>query len=82
QYMVERYVALAYSKSEMVDSSSLGGLDTLPRPSLSINKEEQQTTINKFNLDQKRPAVGLCPGAEFGPAKKWPETHYAEVATQ
>ncbi len=52
QYMVERYVALAYSKSEMVDSSSLGGLDTLPRPSLSINKEEQQTTINKFNLDQ------------------------------
>ncbi|MGR5471411.1 glycosyltransferase family 9 protein, partial [Vibrio astriarenae] len=26
--------------------------------------------------------VGLCPGAEFGPAKKWPETHYAEVATQ
>lgn len=31
QYMVERYVALAYPQSEMVDSSSLGGLETLPR---------------------------------------------------
>ncbi len=82
QYMVERYVALAYPKSEMVDSSSLGGLETLPRPRLTINEEEQQVTIQKFNLNQERSIIGLCPGAEFGPAKKWPETHYAEVATQ
>lgn len=25
--------------------------------------------------------VGLCPGAEFGPAKQWPTTHYAQVAS-
>jgi heptosyltransferase-2 len=24
----------------------------------------------------------LCPGAEFGPAKQWPEKHYAEVAAK
>ncbi|WP_045368153.1 lipopolysaccharide heptosyltransferase II [Vibrio campbellii] len=82
QYMVERYVALAYPKVEMLDSSSLGGLETLPRPSLSIDKKTQQGTLNKFSLDQTLPVIGLCPGAEFGPAKKWPETHYAEVATQ
>ncbi|PQJ65366.1 lipopolysaccharide heptosyltransferase II [Vibrio jasicida] len=81
QYMVERYVALAYPKVEMLDSSSLGGLETLPRPSLSIDKKTQQETLNKFSLDQTLPVIGLCPGAEFGPAKKWPETHYAEVAS-
>ncbi|GLR04687.1 lipopolysaccharide heptosyltransferase II [Vibrio hyugaensis] len=81
QFMVERYVALAYPQEEMIDSSSLGGLEILPRPSLFIDKKEQSEAIVKFNLNQEAPVVGLCPGAEFGPAKKWPETHYAEVAS-
>ncbi|WP_164684222.1 lipopolysaccharide heptosyltransferase II [Vibrio maerlii] len=81
QYMVERYVALAYPEQEMVNSESLGGLHTLPRPCLTIDKTVQQATLRKFNLSIDSKVLGLCPGAEFGPAKKWPETHYAEVAT-
>ncbi len=80
QFMVERYVALAHPKSDMIDSSSLGGLDTLPRPSLTIDDITQKAAIEKFSLDTTSTVIGLCPGAEFGPAKKWPETHYAEVA--
>ncbi|MFV0573838.1 MAG: lipopolysaccharide heptosyltransferase II [Vibrio sp.] len=80
QYMVERYVALAYPKSEMINSSSLGGLDNLPRPKLHIDSFTQKQTIEKFELDMSRQVVGLCPGAEFGPAKQWPAEHYAEVA--
>lgn len=80
QYMVERYVALAHPKNKMVDSSSLGGLENLPRPALTIDKNEQQKTAEKFNLTIDSSTIGLCPGAEFGPAKKWPEEHYAEVA--
>ncbi len=80
QYMVERYVALAYTKDEMVDSSSLGGLNTLPTPSLNVDSAVQELTLSKFDLNQQRRIVGLCPGAEFGPAKQWPVEHYATVA--
>lgn len=82
QYMVERYVALAHPKSEMIDSSSLGGLDNLPRPTLSIDLEVQKNTLDKFSLSFEKPVLGLCPGAEFGPAKQWPVEHYASVANE
>ncbi|PKG37741.1 lipopolysaccharide heptosyltransferase II [Psychromonas sp. Urea-02u-13] len=80
QYMVERYVALAHPKHEMINSESLGGLTNLPRPKLSINPEIQQATLTKFSLFRDKPILGLCPGAEFGPAKQWPVEHYANVA--
>ena len=82
QYMVERYVALAYPKQQMIDSSSLGGLDKIPRPSLFINKEEQKQTHQKFKLSENTKIIGLCPGAEFGPSKRWPENYYADVANE
>ncbi|EPS0984552.1 lipopolysaccharide heptosyltransferase II [Vibrio vulnificus] len=80
QYMVERYVALAHPRAEMLGSTSLGGLETLPRPKLLIDTNAQQQTLAKFELSKESKVIGLCPGAEFGPAKKWPERHYAEVA--
>lgn len=82
QYMVERYVALAHPKSAMVDSRSLGGLDKLPKPQLHIEPAIQQKTLAKFSLNTEMLAVGLCPGAEFGPAKQWPVEHYAVVANE
>ncbi|MBB1315791.1 lipopolysaccharide heptosyltransferase II [Aliivibrio sp. SR45-2] len=82
QYMVERYVALAHPKSEMINSESLGGLNNLPHPKLSIDADVQQTTLNKFSLSVTKPVLGLCPGAEFGPAKQWPVEHYAAVANE
>lgn len=80
QYMVERYVALAYAKNEMVGSASLGGLEKLPKPKLYIDAKVQTSTMEKFSLSRKLPIIGLCPGAEFGPAKQWPKEHYAAVA--
>ncbi len=82
QYMVERYVALAHPKAEMIDSISLGGLENLPRPALSIDAEVQKNTLEKFSLSLDKPVLGLCAGAEFGPAKQWPVEHYAAVANE
>jgi len=82
QYMVERYVSLAYPASEMTGSGCLGDIHDLPAPNLSIDEKQKQITLAKFSLSQETTVVGLCPGAEFGPAKRWPEQHYAEVAKQ
>ncbi|WP_261816468.1 lipopolysaccharide heptosyltransferase II [Vibrio gallicus] len=78
-FMAERYVALAHPKAEMRDSSSLGGLTNIPWPVLQLDNTLVRATANKFNLGLELPVVGLCPGAEFGPAKKWPTAHYAEL---
>ncbi|MEZ9699176.1 lipopolysaccharide heptosyltransferase II [Vibrio sp. 10N.261.46.E12] len=78
QYMVERYVALAYDKETMRQQVDL---DACPQPKLSIEESSQQAAILRLGLSQSKPVVGLCPGAEFGPAKRWPDKHYAEVAS-
>jgi heptosyltransferase-2 len=82
QYMVERYIALAHPKESMLCSQSLGGLSNLPHPKLQVIKVSQQLAFEKFNLTDDRKIIGLCPGAEFGPAKQWPIEHYAAVAEQ
>jgi heptosyltransferase-2 len=46
--------------------------DKLPKPKLLSTPPK---TISKK-------VVALCPGAEFGPSKRWPEEHYAEVANK
>lgn len=77
QYMVERYVALAYPKDSMLQQVKLANC---PRPALSVDPQAQQQALARHSLSTDRPAIGLCPGAEFGPAKRWPERHYAEIA--
>lgn len=77
QYMVERYVALAYSKQEVRD---LVSLEACPKPNLKIDQANLTETSISLSLNLKVPTIGICPGAEFGPAKRWPEEHYAKVA--
>ena len=53
----------------------------LPEPSLISNKEKALLTLHKLGV-VKTPnkILGLCPGAEYGEAKRWPAEYYAEVA--
>jgi heptosyltransferase-2 len=64
--MVERFIALTGEKLPIF------------HPKLTVKPATQ--TLQKFNITTDKPLVALCPGAEFGPSKRWPENYYAEVA--
>ncbi|MFW2576913.1 ADP-heptose--LPS heptosyltransferase RfaF [Serratia nevei] len=76
--MVQRYVALAYDKGRIQRADDLP--QPLLWPQLQVSYEEIADTTAAFNLTGSRPIVGFCPGAEFGPAKRWPHYHYAALA--
>jgi heptosyltransferase II len=50
----------------------------LPSPSLSFSREKMHSTMARFGI-AGRYAV-FCPGAEYGPAKRWP--YFRELAAQ
>ena len=50
------------------------------RPKLLAEPRNRTALCAKLRLDPARPVVALCPGAQFGPAKRWPAKHFAAVA--
>ena len=74
--MIERFMALGLAPGEELPTP-------YPVPGLEISKEVQAQTLEKYQLGSpSKPILALCPGAEFGPAKRWPENYYADVANQ
>ncbi len=73
--MVERFAALALDR---------GG--KLPRPlsapRLAADLTNYKKIIEKQILISKRPVAALCPGAEYGPAKRWPPEYFGALARQ
>ncbi|WJV53997.1 ADP-heptose--LPS heptosyltransferase RfaF [Prodigiosinella aquatilis] len=76
--MVQRYVALAYDRERIRAASDVP--QPLLWPQLRVGDEEIAEVTSIFNLPDVRPLVGFCPGAEFGPAKRWPHYHYGALA--
>ena len=53
--------------------------ERLPEPRMTVKEGEAQAAIARLQL----PAgvyVAFAPGAEFGPAKRWPASYFAELA--
>ncbi|MEK1905606.1 MAG: lipopolysaccharide heptosyltransferase II [Pseudomonas sp.] len=71
--MIERFMALAYEPGAELPQP-------YPRPALQIDEASRAAALGKFGLRLDRPVLALCPGAEFGEAKRWPVEHYAKVA--
>ena len=72
--MIERFAALAYAPNYKLPKP-------LPRPKLKTDIARVTELRVQLGLDAERPVLALCPGAEFGPAKRWPEPYYAKVAS-
>ncbi len=71
---VERFVALGLSKNAILPQ-------TLPQPTLTASPEAAWILASRHGvLNDESKLLGLCPGAEYGEAKRWPTEYYAEVA--
>lgn len=72
---VQRFVALAYPKTQASKA-----INQYPSPKLIILPNEQQTLRHRLHLNAAKKLAVLCPGAEYGEAKRWPLDYYAQVA--
>ena len=71
--IVERYAALAQPAREPLRRP-------LPRPRLAVDEASRRNTLRALGLALDRPAAVFAPGAEYGPAKRWPARHFASLA--
>ena len=71
--IAQRYAALGLPRGEELKSP-------LPTPALRVDETARRAVLDRLGLDRGRPAAALCPGAEFGPAKRWPARYFAELA--
>ncbi|WP_417661791.1 lipopolysaccharide heptosyltransferase II [Pseudomonas sp.] len=71
--MIERFMALAFEPGVELPKP-------YPKPLLEIDPVSRDAALAAFGLSLDRPVLALCPGAEFGEAKRWPSEHYAKVA--
>ena len=73
--LAERYAALAQPIGAPLQRP-------LPQPCLLSTAEQQAAARRELGLPEMARPVIFCPGAEYGPAKRWPSRHFAELARQ
>lgn len=62
--------------------AAVGAAATPCAPLLCVRGGEVSTFAQRFGLTDVAPIFGLNPGAEYGPAKRWPLERFIEVAVQ
>ena len=73
--MVERYAQLAEKPGAELPRP-------LPQVRLVADPVNAARTTARLGLDRSRPVAVFCPGAEYGPAKRWPARHFAALACE
>jgi heptosyltransferase-2 len=64
-------------------AAALGANPEPLAPQLFVTLEEIEATKKKFGLDKiSNPIFGLNPGAEYGPAKRWPVERFISAAKE
>lgn len=75
--MVQRFVALGLPGDAPVPAA-----ESIKPPLLLADMNGADRTLMSLGLKRNLPVLGLCPGAEFGPSKRWPDAYYAAVARE
>ncbi|GGF59915.1 lipopolysaccharide heptosyltransferase II [Azorhizobium oxalatiphilum] len=70
---IDRFVALGLPEAPPQPSE---------RPVLNLPEADRIAIAQKFPLAGLGPVMALCPGAEYGPAKRWPARKFAQLAAQ
>ncbi|MCB1941948.1 MAG: lipopolysaccharide heptosyltransferase II [Candidatus Accumulibacter sp.] len=52
----------------------------LPQPRLTCSREQGDATLVALGVQRPARLAVFCPGAEYGPAKRWPARHFANLA--
>ncbi len=73
--LAQRYAKLAEACADLPAAP-------LPLPHLSSTVAGQQSVRKALGLPADVSPIIFCPGAEFGPAKRWPVRHFAALAAQ
>jgi heptosyltransferase-2 len=71
--MVERFAQLAEAPGQ-----PLGHF--IFRPKIRSTVEGQQKALTELSIERPARVVAFCPGAEYGPAKRWPAAYFAALA--
>lgn len=72
--LVDRFQALAFAADAPQPD------EAPPVPQLEADGAARDVVCARLGLDSRAAPLVLCPGAEFGPAKQWPSSHFAAVA--
>jgi heptosyltransferase-2 len=73
--MVERFAQLAEAPGAALPKP-------ISYPFIRSTAAEQANTLTELGIQRPARLVAFCPGAEYGPAKRWPTSHFAELARQ
>jgi heptosyltransferase-2 len=71
--MVQRFAALALERGARLPH-------TLPPPRLAAHTPSSKKIDLNQILIKDKPLAVFCPGAEYGPAKRWPAKHFGALA--
>jgi len=71
--MVERFAQLAEQAGHDIPRP-------LDNPKLNVAQNTLDAALGKLGLNLNKPVAIFCPGAEYGPAKRWPVSYFAEIA--
>ena len=71
--MIERFCALGVEPGETLP-------DPLPYPRLRVDPGAQERLAERLGIAMTGRIAALLPGAEYGPAKRWPAPYFAELA--